>query len=83
LADCEKGYKGCNGSIAAQSFRELLVNFTWVNETNHLRLDLEDCMEKLEKNTKALAKMGEEKEEIKTRVVTVEGSVFLLESDNR
>jgi hypothetical protein len=83
LADCEKGYKGCNGSIAAQSFRELLVNFTWVNETNHLRLDLEDCMEKLEKNTKALAKMGEEKEEIKTRVITVEGSVFLLESDNR
>ncbi len=83
MADCEKGYKGCNGSIAAQSFRELLVNFTWVNETNHLRLDLEDCMEKLEKNTKALAKMGEEKEEIKTRVITVEGSVFLLESDNR
>jgi hypothetical protein len=83
VSTCEKGYKECNSSIAAQSFRELLVNFTWSNETEHLRFDLGDCVKDLEKKIEAFKKKEEEMDAIKTRVVTVEGSVFGLETDNR
>jgi len=83
VSTCEKGYKECNSSIAAQSFRELLVNFTWSGETEHLRFDLGDCVKDLEKKIEAFKKKEEEMDAIKTRVVTVEGSVFGLETDNR
>ncbi len=51
--DCRQGYAGCNNTLADQAFRELTVNFTWSNETRHLRIDLDNVKEDLRKCRRA------------------------------
>jgi hypothetical protein len=86
LTECETGYGGCNDTLATLMFKELAINFTWSNETNHLRIDLEDIKEDLSKcriaNETLTRQLQTEKENWKGTKSGLDSRIYALQTDN-
>jgi hypothetical protein len=87
LTSCLTGYGNCNASLANQSFKELLVNYTWSNETDHLRADLQDCQKlRIEETGRANTcerVLLDVRKNYSLDVTRLEGKIFIHETNNR
>ena len=87
LSTCITGYSSCKASIASGAFQSILVNFTWSNETDHLRLDLSDCQSVLGKTTGKLDscvnEAAEQDKECSRNIAKQENLVFSHSEDVR
>jgi hypothetical protein len=87
LTTCLTGYASCQASIPVGAFQSLLVNFTWSNVTDHLRLDLSESQNATIKAKKKLGACLEDitkrSEECGNNTVKLETLVFSLSEDNR
>ncbi len=86
LSECETGYGGCNDTLASMMFKELTINFTWANESSHLRIDLEDAKEDLTKcrvaNSSLTGQYQSDKKKWEETKSKLDSRVYSLQMDN-